>query len=355
MRYSTVFNNTTKTNKFNHEDDDVRSVAVVAIEATLLFIIICVAILGNLLILTAIYRFSNLRTITNVFVANLAIADLLLASLGMPFTMASSITYHWIFGDVMCKIQGVINSLFCEASILTLMSVSFERFFAIMYPMKYPSRITARTVLVILIYIWVHALVCATSTFWFSRFRFLEFEHICTVDWGFEPKYTLTFSIIFFFVPFVIMSIFYSIILKTALQQQRKIADIKVGEIQQNDNMKNSPKKSNLPQSFRQKRKEHKATIMVAIVVGTFCICWFPHVVGIYCLLVPSCKFGNAFYISTTWLAMLNSALNSTIYGLLNTSFRRAFKSIISCGRYVGENDINTFALDKSKRPQSNQ
>lgn len=347
-------NNTTNIT-FHQDDHDVRSVAVITVEATILSLIICMAILGNLLILTAIYRFPRLRTFTNVFVANLAVADLLLALFGMPFTMVSSITYKWVFGDIMCKIQGFTNSLFCEASVLTLTFVSLERFIAIIYPLSYANLLTSRNVTISLCFIWMQGLVCASSTFWFSKFTFLEFEHICTVDWGFNPDYTITFTVVFFFVPCFIVVIFYSIILKTALRQQKRIGTLKVGEIQQNDELKlPTTKKANL-ENFRKKRREHKATIMIAIVVGTFCACWLPHIIGMYCLIIPSCHWSSGFFITSTWLAMLNSALNSAIYGLLNATFRRAIKSIIACGRYNGDglSEVLKMAWEKSKQPQS--
>ena len=147
------------------------------------------------------------------------------------------------------------------------------------------------------------------------------------------------------------MIVFYVLILKTALQQKRKIADITVGEIGNEACLRKPNQKSNLI-NFRQKRKEHKATIMIAIVVGTFSVCWFPHAIGVYCLAFSNCKWNDAFFVVTTWLAMLNSALNSGIYGLLNTSFRRAFKSVLCCGRYTDQ-DINTMAMEKSKRSQT--
>jgi histamine receptor H2 len=291
---------------------------------------------------------------TNVFVANLALADLLLAILGMPFTLASSITIDWVFGDVMCKLQGFFNSIFCEASILTLTFVSLERFIAIIYPLKYHSLITPLSMKIMLAFIWLQAAACASSTFVFSRFAFLEFEHLCVVDWALIPAYTLTFTILFFVLPFIIMTIFYGLILRTALRQRKRIAAITVGEIQNEASyQKVTPQKHEIVKiNLRKIKKENKATIMIAIVVGTFSVCWFPHAIGVYCLVVPSCTWaGNrSFFVVTTWLAMLNSALNSSIYGLLNTSFRRAFKSIIFCDRYFSDNDIVTAIGDRSRR-----
>ncbi|XP_001630405.2 G-protein coupled receptor 161 [Nematostella vectensis] len=310
---------------------DKRSTFVICFEAGLLCAIIVTAIIGNSLILTAIYRFRSLQTKTNVFVVNLAIADISLAVLAMPFTMTSSITYEWIFGDTFCKVQGIFNSLFCEASILTLTFVSLERFIAILHPLKYQQWMTPRTIKIMVVYIWLQSLICATSTFLFSKFEFLKFEHICTVDWSYSIGYTFFFVVTFFFLPFAAMAVCYFVILRKALEQRRKIASITVGEIRGQSN-----------EEQRKTKQEHKATIMIAIVVGTFSACWFPHAVGIFCLVSGNCEWPDSYFIATTWLAMLNSALNSGIYGLMNSSFKRAFKSILLRDRFVTDANIVT-------------
>jgi len=325
-------------------DSDQRSLVTICFEAAILALIICAAIVGNTLILTSLYRFSCLQTKTNVFVLNLAIADLFLAVFAMPFTLVSSIKYEWVFGNAMCQITAVLNSIFCEASIMTLSFVSLERFLAIVYPLEYETLVTPKRVKIIIGYIWFQAVCCASSTFIFSRFTFLRFESICTVDWGYNFAYTLIFAIVFLYVPFLVTAVFYCIILKTAIKQRRRIEIIKVGEIVNDSNLQ-KPRRNKDTSSEKKAKKEHKATIMIAIVVGTFCVCWFPHSVGVFCILDPNCEWNDSFFVATTWLAMLNSAMNSLIYGLMNRTFRRAFKSILFCEGYVGNADLVTNIL----------
>ena len=210
-------------------EGDPRSLVTVCFEATILGLIILAAVFGNSLLLTSLYRFTCLQTKTNVFVLNLAIADLFLAVLAMPFTLVSSITYDWIFGTVMCQILGALNSIFCEASICTLTFVSIERFIAIVYPLSYETLITTKRVKIIISCIWLQAVICAFSTFIFSEFKFLKFEALCTVNWERNFAYTLIFAFIFLFVPFLITAVLYCIILKTAIRQRQRINVIKVG------------------------------------------------------------------------------------------------------------------------------
>lgn len=334
-------------------EGDPRSLATICFQGTILGFIILAAIMGNTLILTSLYRFTCLQTKTNAFVLNLAIADLFLAVSAMPFTLATSIKYDWIFGNVMCQVTAVLNSIFCEASIMTLAFVSLERFLAIVYPLEYERMVTSKRVKFVIGFIWSEAIFCASSTFVFSRFTFLKFESICTVDWGYKMAYTLLFAILFFYVPFLVTAVLYCFILHTAIKQHKRVAAIKVGEIVLDRQSQKRDKAEQDRGGAKWTKKEHKATIMIAIVVGTFCVCWIPHSVSVFCLLDSNCQWDDSFFIVTTWLAMLNSAMNSIIYGLMNRSFRRAFKSILFCERYVGNADLVTNILQERKEKKS--
>lgn len=211
---------------------DPRSTAGIVLQAASLAIIMIVALVGNLLILAAIYIDKTLQTITNVFIINLACADMLLAIIGMPFTLASSITYDWVFGDTWCKVNGMANSLFCIASILTLAAVSIDRYFAILFPFKYMTWITNKVAAGMVFYIWFHALLmaCLPLTSW-SKYTFIRSESICTVQWEYSITYTLFLFSVCFFLPLGVMMFTYLRIFRTAKKQSRKIVPV-TGEIE---------------------------------------------------------------------------------------------------------------------------
>ena len=211
---------------------DTRSDAAIAVQAASMVIIMTVALGGNLLILAAIYIDKTLQTITNVFIINLACADMLLAIIGMPFTLASSIIYDWMFGDTWCKVNGMANSLFCIASILTLAAVSIDRYFAILHPFKYTTWITNKVAAGMIVYIWFHALLmaCLPLTNW-SKYTFIRSESICTVQWDYSIAYTLFLFSVCFFLPLGVMMFTYFRIFRTARKVSRKIVPV-TGEIE---------------------------------------------------------------------------------------------------------------------------
>lgn len=211
---------------------DPRSNAAVFLQAASMVIIMLVAVVGNLLILAAIYIDKTLQTITNAFIINLACADLFLSIIGMPFTLASSIKYEWVFGDTWCKVNGMANSLFCIASILTLAAVSIDRYCAILYPFKYATWITSKVAAGMIVYIWFHALLmaCLPLTSW-SQYTFIRSESICTVQWEYSISFTLFLFSVCFFLPLGVMMITYLRIFRTAREQSRKIVPV-TGEIE---------------------------------------------------------------------------------------------------------------------------
>lgn len=211
---------------------DPRSNAAVFLQAASMVVIMLVAVGGNLLILAAIYIDKTLQTITNAFIINLACADLLLSIIGMPFTLASSIKYEWVFGDTWCKVNGMANSLFCIASILTLAVVSVDRYCAILYPFKYATWITNKVAAGMIVYIWFHALLmaCLPLTNW-TQYTFIRSESICTVRWEYSISFTLFLFSLCFFLPLGVMMITYLRIFRTARKQSRKIVPV-TGEIE---------------------------------------------------------------------------------------------------------------------------
>lgn len=132
--------------------------------------IIIIGVIGNVMTLFVIIRYKPLRNETGMFLANLAVADLLQSIIGMPLIAASAFHKLWLFGESLCVISGLTNSLFCVTSVLTLTAVSVDRWLSIVYPLQYRNWLTVRRARFTLVYIWIHALfVAILPVFGWSR------------------------------------------------------------------------------------------------------------------------------------------------------------------------------------------
>jgi len=69
-----------------------------------LAVIMCGAMIGNSLVVVVVLRNRGMRTRTNLFLCNLAIADLLCAVIDMPFSLITVANGSWIFNDTVCKV-----------------------------------------------------------------------------------------------------------------------------------------------------------------------------------------------------------------------------------------------------------
>lgn len=67
-------------------------------------IILLCAVVGNLLVVLTLVQNRRMRTITNVFLLNLAISDILLGVLCMPVTLVGTLLRNFIFGETLCKL-----------------------------------------------------------------------------------------------------------------------------------------------------------------------------------------------------------------------------------------------------------
>lgn len=71
---------------------------------TMHIVVFIIGIIGNSLVCIAIYRNRSMRTVTNYFIVNLAIADLMVIIFCLPSTVLWDITETWFLGDKLCKI-----------------------------------------------------------------------------------------------------------------------------------------------------------------------------------------------------------------------------------------------------------
>ncbi|KAG8179381.1 hypothetical protein JTE90_022085 [Oedothorax gibbosus] len=95
---------------------------------TLLFaVMITVAIVGNTIVMWIILAHKRMRTVTNLFLLNLAVADFLLASGNATFNFIFMLNSHWPFGETFCVVSNFVANLTVSTSVFTILSMSLDR------------------------------------------------------------------------------------------------------------------------------------------------------------------------------------------------------------------------------------
>lgn len=93
--------------------------------------VILAAIVGNAFVIAAIVLERNLHSVANYLIASLAVADLLVAVLVMPLAAVNEISSRWFFGAAACDAFVSFDVLCCTASILHLVAISVDRYWAV--------------------------------------------------------------------------------------------------------------------------------------------------------------------------------------------------------------------------------
>ncbi|NXO92510.1 DRD2 protein, partial [Certhia brachydactyla] len=124
--------------------------------AVLLTLLIFVIVFGNVLVCMAVSRERALQTTTNYLIVSLAVADLLVATLCMPWVVYMEVVGEWRFSRIHCDIFVTLDVMMCTASILNLCAISIDRYTAVAMPMLYNTRYSSkRRVTVMIAVVWV--------------------------------------------------------------------------------------------------------------------------------------------------------------------------------------------------------
>lgn len=124
-----------------------------------LAIVNVMVVLGNVLVILAVYHTSKLRNVTNMFIVSLAVADLMVGLAVLPFSATWEVFKVWIFGDLWCSIWLAVDVWMCTASILNLCAISLDRYLAVTRPVSYPQIMSPRRARLLVATVWILSFV----------------------------------------------------------------------------------------------------------------------------------------------------------------------------------------------------
>ncbi|XP_015219768.1 G-protein coupled receptor 161 isoform X2 [Lepisosteus oculatus] len=321
-------------------------------ESFLIIAITLLVFLGNLLIVVTLYKKPYLLTPSNKFVFILTLSNLLLSLVVLPFVIATSVLREWIFGVVWCNFSALLYLIISSASMLTLGVIAIDRYYAVLYPMIYPMKITGNRAVLAIAYVWLHSLVgCMPPLFGWSTFEFDQYKWMCTAAWYKEVSYTAFWISWCSLLPFTTMVICYGFIFRVARIKARKIHCGTVVVVQEeSSSQKNGRKNSNTSTSSSSSRRSSglvysgnqcKAFITILLVLGAFMVTWGPYVAVISSEALWG-KGSVSPHLETlaTWLSFCSAVCYPLIYGLWNKTVRKELLGLCFGDRYYRESFV---------------
>ncbi|XP_048382519.2 neuropeptide FF receptor 2a [Stegostoma tigrinum] len=304
------------------------SVATVFIVSYLLIFLLCM--LGNALVCFVVVRNQHMRTVTNLFILNLAISDLLVGIFCMPTTLMDNILTGWPFGSFVCKISGLVQGISVSASVFTLVAIAVDRFRCIVYPFKQKLNMTVATIIIAVIWVLAISIICPSAIMLRviklpDNIKIIQSSekmypcYQCYEDWPnlkMRKIYTTVLFSNIYLAPLSLMVIMYA---RIGIALFKTSIPIGKGSHQENG-------------STVSKRKQ-RVIKMLATVALLFTLSWLP----LWTLMMLSdytklshnrLRIINLYiYPFAHWLAFCNSSVNPIIYGYFNKNFRRGFQA----------------------------
>ncbi|XP_052133365.1 RYamide receptor-like [Frankliniella occidentalis] len=117
------------------------------------------AIVGNGLVLWVVATSRRMQSVTNCFIANLALADVIIGLFAIPFQFQAALLQRWSLPEFMCPFCPFVQVLSVNVSVFTLTAIAVDRHRAVLSPLSSPpTKFRAKVMIVI---IWLLSLALA--------------------------------------------------------------------------------------------------------------------------------------------------------------------------------------------------
>ncbi|XP_075679651.1 neuropeptide CCHamide-1 receptor-like isoform X2 [Dermatophagoides pteronyssinus] len=290
-----------------------------------LFIFV-IGTIGNGTVIYIFYQHKSMRTVANVYILSLAIGDLAMILITVPFVSTIYTFESWPYGLAVCKISEFARDLSIGVTVFTLTSLSVQRYTATHHPIRYLSHKGRTTLTQANTFIWFLATILAIPGAYYSFIMKVAVNDNHTInvcypfpsqlgDW--YPKTIVMIKFLSYYaIPLIIITIFYSLMARSLIRTTE------------------NPVCNNDSHNKLLKNRRKISRIVLGLVV-IFAICFFPNQVFMlwYHFNANSNENYNTFWhiwrIIGFVLSFLNSCLNPIVLCCISGVFRSHFKRYI--------------------------
>lgn len=295
-----------------YEDFYQESEATKIIIPSIYALVCCVGLTGNAMVIYVILKYAKMKTATNIYILNLAIADELFM-LSVPFLATSAAVRHWPFGSLMCRLVLSVDGINMFTSIFCLTVLSVDRYIAVVHPIKAARYRRPTVAKIVNVCVWGLSLIVILPIIIFADTVPAQDGAVdCNFLWP-EAVWSEAFVVYTFLLGFLLPVGAICLCYCLMVARMRAVG-LKAGWLQR-------------------RRSEKKITRMVLLVVAVFVLCWMPfYIVQLVSVFhrPPDPMVTQLFVI----LSYANSGANPILYGFVSDNFRRSFQRIV-CFRWL--------------------
>ncbi|XP_075047910.1 G-protein coupled receptor 54-like [Mixophyes fleayi] len=284
-------------------------------------LIMLVGLVGNALVIYVITKHKQMRTVTNFYIANLAVTDITFLVCCVPFTATLYPLPSWVFGDVMCRGVNYLQQVTAQATCITLTAMSVDRCYVTVYPLHSLRNRTLRLAMAVSLGIWIGSFVVSipfamyqklSTGYWYGPQTYC-IEAFPTVVH--QKAFILYTFLAVYLLPLLTICVCYAFMLK---RMSRPVVE---------------PIDNNYQVQLLAERSEAvraKISKMVVVVVLLFTICWGPIQLFILFQAFDS-SFEKSYKtyklkIFAHCMSYSNSSVNPIVYTFMGANFRKSFK-----------------------------
>ncbi|XP_077979613.1 somatostatin receptor type 2-like [Glandiceps talaboti] len=314
---TTTSESTTSSTNSSHQFPDYGPIHIII---PVVFGLICLlGVVGNSLVIYVILKHNKMKTVANVYILSLAIADLFFM-FTMPFIAYQQATFEWPFGFAWCKVVMAVDGLNQTTGIYCLTAMAIDRYLAIVHPIRSMKIRSIRVATIVNVSSWFLSAITVMPLWLYTKTNENESTGVtvCTIVWPYDAFQTVFCAYMFILGligPLFIISGCYMLMIKSLYTGVAPLG-----------------------QTTTKKKPAKKVARMVLTVIFVFVVCWSPFYIVQFCALnkpdswIPSKAFSVGFYFSLC-LSYFNSSINPVIYSFMSENFRKCFTKVLSCKR----------------------
>lgn len=288
-------------------------------------LIAVLSLVGNVLVVCVVTRSPRMRTVTNHFIANVSIADLLTTVFNMVPTLYWVITDVDVWymggtlGEALCKLLQFFQLVSIACSVFSMVAIAFDRVFAIYRPLK--RTITFPRAKGIIAIIWIASCVISSPNLYTLRLETADGIGYCKEEWGplFDEEisplfYTIALFACLYVIPLILIGVLYTIVIVRLWNRP-------------------TPGQRSATNRTNRERTNRRVLKMLITVVVVFAVCWLPLYVRMFIMFSYPKEYpcGLPYHLDfiTIYLGHANSSVNPYIYVIFNENFRNGFIAVV--------------------------